>query len=288
MRLARPQLRLRFQERKTGDEKYVVGYAGGRPMLPNDVEWPAMGPGYVAGATLEFVAAVDCSALPAGALDIPMPDAGTLLFFLDLWAYPTDTDSSTLIYVPPGTPVSERTRPGNSNPPAADATPLIGEPRWCLPDDASYEFQLLNDDSRALFLEYQVAEIAPPYSIWDGGRYDESSAHEESVVGRLCSMVLGGHAWTVQDDPMISRLPDGHPRRPVDGTSREPAATEGPHDLPLPQDVYGENTPANGEWLLLAQLATDADGEGHIFSWTMRREDLLNRRFDRAQWHRAS
>lgn len=290
-RLARPQLRLRFQELAAGDETRVVGYAGGRPMLPDEVEWPALGPGYVADASLEFVAAVDCAALPVGALDIPMPDMGTLLFFLDLWAYPGDTDASTVIYVPAGTPVSERTRPGGSNPSLGVATPLLCELRWSLPEGHAYEFQILSDESRTLFLKYQGTEIEPPYSIWDGGRYDESSPHEESVYGRMCSLMLGGHAWTVQDDPLIGRLPDGHPYRPVDGMPQEladAAAAKRPNDLPLPQDVYGEHTPVNGEWLLLAQLATDADGEGHVFSWTIRREDLIDRRFDRVQWHRAS
>jgi hypothetical protein len=50
----------------------VVGYRGGRPSLPPDVEW--------AGES-GFVAAVDCAALPRDLPGFPLPEDGHLLFF---------------------------------------------------------------------------------------------------------------------------------------------------------------------------------------------------------------
>lgn len=85
----------------------VAGRIGGLPRLPEDEPHPDM----------PFLAAVDLAAIPPGATDIPLPKDGTLLFFADTVSAWTGLDCSRLIYVPVGTPVSERRRGGEYEPP---------------------------------------------------------------------------------------------------------------------------------------------------------------------------
>lgn len=71
--LLRPGFHLR--EQREGEP--LVAYLGGDPMLPADVPWP----GWEGHGPLSFVAAFDCGEVPPGQLDIPLPEAGMLLFF---------------------------------------------------------------------------------------------------------------------------------------------------------------------------------------------------------------
>lgn len=109
--LFRPGIRLH-----AGGEGPAVAQLGGNPALPDDVEWPV----WPEHGPLSFVAAVDCAALPRDYLTIPLPDAGTLLFFYfdgsyppacDLGAVPEDAEGSRVLFVPAGTPVTERAAP---------------------------------------------------------------------------------------------------------------------------------------------------------------------------------
>lgn len=81
----------------------VAGRLGGLPPMPEGEPVP----------DLPFLASVDLAALPPGATDLPLPAAGTLLFFADTEDPWGDDDWSRLVYVPVGTPVSERAPEGD-------------------------------------------------------------------------------------------------------------------------------------------------------------------------------
>ena len=93
-----------------------VAWLGGDPHLPAETEWPAW-PGH---GPLNFVAAVDCAALPRAFLSVPLPAAGTLLFFhFDGYrrsaradsATVRDTGGSRVLFVPADVPVARRGAP---------------------------------------------------------------------------------------------------------------------------------------------------------------------------------
>ncbi|WP_405451491.1 DUF1963 domain-containing protein [Streptomyces erythrochromogenes] len=73
----------------------TAGRLGGLPRLPDEADWPS-GPD---GAPLALVATVDCGALPAGALDLPLPTEGSLAFFASV-----DQTRGRVLRVPAGVP----------------------------------------------------------------------------------------------------------------------------------------------------------------------------------------
>ncbi|MFB7174821.1 DUF1963 domain-containing protein [Streptomyces sp. NPDC056254] len=76
--LIRPGVRLAMADEEwDAAELPTAARLGGLPWLPDGTDWPA-GPG---GVPLAFVAAVECAALPAGSLDLPLPAQGALAFF---------------------------------------------------------------------------------------------------------------------------------------------------------------------------------------------------------------
>ncbi|WP_327394413.1 DUF1963 domain-containing protein [Streptomyces phaeochromogenes] len=76
----------------------LAGRLGGLPSMPDGEPVP----------DLPFLASVDLAAVPPGATDLPLPEDGTLLFFADTEDPWSDDDWHRLVYVPVGTPVSER------------------------------------------------------------------------------------------------------------------------------------------------------------------------------------
>ncbi|NGO10054.1 DUF1963 domain-containing protein [Streptomyces sp. HC44] len=84
----------------------VAGRLGGLPPMPEDEPVP----------NLPFLAWADLAAIPPGATDLPLPKDGTLLFFAsteDPWS---GDGWYRLVYVPAGTPVSERGPDGEWQP----------------------------------------------------------------------------------------------------------------------------------------------------------------------------
>jgi hypothetical protein len=92
--------------RRTPPDGPVVGRVGGLPPMPDGEPVP----------DLPFLALVDLAAIPPEATDLPLPKDGTLLFFADTEDPWGNDDWSRLVYVPVGTPVSER-GPGGDWPP---------------------------------------------------------------------------------------------------------------------------------------------------------------------------
>lgn len=76
----------------------LAGRLDGLPPMPNDEPVP----------DLPFLASVDLAAVPSSATDLPLPENGTLLFFADTEDPWSGDDWHRLVYVPVGTPVSER------------------------------------------------------------------------------------------------------------------------------------------------------------------------------------
>lgn len=107
--LARPHLTLyRAQNDPAaaavpGTDAPVVGYRGGRPSLPPEVEWPGES---------DFVAAIDCAALPRDLPGFLLPANGHLLFFhFGHGEQPSFVGCDGRVsYVPAGTAAVERPR----------------------------------------------------------------------------------------------------------------------------------------------------------------------------------
>lgn len=115
--LLRPAFHLRALD--SGDS--VAAYLGGEPLLPKDVEWPV----WEGHGPLSFVGAVDCGEVPAGELDIPLPESGQLLFFYfdglgDSAVTYTDPQSvangTRVIYVPADAEIAPRSAPEGAAP----------------------------------------------------------------------------------------------------------------------------------------------------------------------------
>ncbi|WBB68753.1 DUF1963 domain-containing protein [Micromonospora sp. WMMD812] len=115
LQLARPVLELH-----TVREGPVVGYFGGKPALPEGVEWPD-------GMT--YLVSLDLSAIPAGSHDIDLPSDGHLLFFSE----PDIAPEAEVVYVPAGTPVTERELEEDAYHQECERFPLYGVRGWDFP-----------------------------------------------------------------------------------------------------------------------------------------------------------
>lgn len=166
LELARPRIELRPAG---GDGGPVVGQYGGRPSLPAHIEWSGFP---------EFIASVDLAALPAGVLDIPLPEDGHLLFFANR-RDPTliVEEDNRVVYVPAGTATAK----------TSDSIPLYGLVDWNMPGDC-FDVVLADEEREGLFDQYEL------------GYLDDSTAGE---------LTLGGYACPVQDDPCHMRWPRG-------------------------------------------------------------------------------
>jgi hypothetical protein len=104
----------------------VIGRLGGLPMLPDRVAWPIWES--LDGSPsipLSYLAGIDCGAVPAQRLDIPLPATGGLHFFSHYECEeegPGQHGGSRVLYVPAGVEVRERPVPPTPFP------PLVYEP----------------------------------------------------------------------------------------------------------------------------------------------------------------
>lgn len=173
LRLARPVIELRPAE---GGEGPVIGYRGGRPPLSDD-------------SGLEFIASVDCAALPADALDIPLPEDGHLLFYASLdHEQANHGDDGRVVYVPAGTVPLE-----GDDRQAGEAVPLRGQLSWNLPSDPCSRAVASDEECSRLLngtLEYDDVD--------DTLEYDDLLHLDEFYPGELG---LGGHGCSELDDP---------------------------------------------------------------------------------------
>ncbi|WP_206796767.1 YwqG family protein [Amycolatopsis sp. MtRt-6] len=240
-----------------------VGRIGGAPMLPEDVgwpEWPGRGP-------LDFVAAVDCAALPREFLSIPLPEAGTLLFFYfdaerraadDIPEF-GDVEAARVVFVPAGVPVTERAAPEGVDPyPARD---LFGKVEATAPKS----YHALLDETKTARGE-TLAEAAEKVLL-------RGSYTGDAVFGLLVRQVH----------------PEG-PHHQVGGFA-DPVQTA--VEKEVAREVLGDHRDSRlleeaARWVFLAQIDSDeaADmmwGDAGMLYWMIRSDDLEAGRFDRAR-----
>lgn len=256
-------LRPGFHLRALDEGETPVGYLGGEPLLPKEVEWPV----WEGHGPLSFVAALDCDEVPAADLDIPFPESGMLLFFYfngvgeDAVQY-LDPDSVTggtrVLYVPDD---AEGVEP-RSVPDELEAFPRVllgGELIATAPDNenaalaAAYGDPDADDD----YTDYPTVDDGEGfYEMLTAFRRDHSPHHR-----------IGGYAL-----PKAGRV-----------------ETEAAHAL-VPGDddeSHASRQALLTDLVLIAQIDSDSRaamewGDTGRLYWLMRREDLEARRFERA------
>ncbi|MDV9175946.1 DUF1963 domain-containing protein [Streptomyces sp. W16] len=244
----------------------VVGRFGGPLLLPAD----APDPWYPLLATL------DCAALPEGVTGLPLPPDGRLLLFgFPEMTYYSGT-AGEVVYIPEGTPVEER----NTKYP-------------CVYGEEGDEFD--DSDSLAIYEQFPQEELrlAPDVSLphhflgpspEPGGEtvtlpghpraWELAEAWDETYGDIVVDgpLHIGGYASheCTETDPVTDAAAEAEQaRRHRTGAAHGSAdATE----LPAPE-----------EWTLLAQWDVGLNGrEGSTLHWVVPRQDLVERRFDRA------
>lgn len=265
--LLRPSLRLRAADKN----ELLVGQLGGVPVLPDGFAWPHWD-GY---GPLAFVAEIDCGQLPSSTLS--MPHTGTLLFFCadgqvgseiysgwppTVRGDPENRDAARVVYIPAGTPVSERDAPAGIEPYAL--VELAGElfttgPAW---DSPVFREAIahLDDDIHAFMSDFSNQESFGE-ALWD---------LMPKAPGRHR---ISGHAHPIQDAVELD----------VAHTQLDGAVPYG--DPALHEEAL--------RWTLLAQFDSDDQagmkwgGSGSLY-WLIRPDDLAARRFDAAlfTWQR--
>ena len=245
-----------------GGEGPAVGRFGGPLMLPAGVPDPSY----------PLLATLDCAALPEHVTGLPLPPDGRLLLF----GFPDMEYSSVpgsvgeVLYIPAGTPVEEREitkyacfydEEGNAFQPSDllvyEQFPQ-GELR--LSADVTLPFHHMTHDPE---LPYDAPLPGHPRSrelveAWD------------AVYLRIVSdgLRIGGHAYheCTDGDPVVDAAQDA---ARMAAWSAEPGDAV---ELPAPED-----------WVLLAQWDIGLTGrEGATMHWVIPRQDLTERRFDRA------
>ncbi|WP_030549257.1 YwqG family protein [Streptomyces albus] len=258
LRLLRPGVRL---EVAAGPDS-IVGRLGGLPALPAASEWPV----WEGHGPLSFIASIDCASLPTAALDIDLPEAGTLLFFyfdgrlddgeaLVLAEDRTSWAGARVIFVAAEEEAAERETPAGLEPyPAVPLTARL-EMTAAKPWDPSVRNTFAPDAPLGQRYDHPVCSQEFLDALWE---FDDHIGHQ-----------IGGHAHSVQNPVEIEVA-----EAVLDG--------ETPRDDPRLSDEAGR-------WLLLAQFDTEdaADmmwGDAGALYWLIRPQDLAERRFDRAMF----
>jgi hypothetical protein len=154
----------------------AAGTIGGRPHLPADMPLPR----------LPFLASVDLAAIPWDATGLPLPADGTLLFFADTKDLSPVGGNSPhlLVYLPAGTPVTERTPPSPS------------DEHWPEPFPEA-ELRMTLDPSLPNRAECSEGH---PYGDELGGAWWDAS----DSVATPGMLQIGGHPWVWSNDPRPS------------------------------------------------------------------------------------
>lgn len=239
----------------------IVGRLGGLPQLPADVEWPS----WEGHGPLSFIAAVDCAALPAASVDIPLPAQGTLAFFYfdgqlddgEALVLAEDRDSwagARVLYIPADEEAVERDAPGELKPyplvPLTSRGEMTAAEPW----------------------HPQIRDAFAP-SAPLGQRYDHPVCAQGflDALGEIGEVghQIGGHAYSIQN--------------PVEIEVAE-AVLDGEVSWDEPRLSDEAST-----WLLLAQFDSEdsADmmwGDAGALYWLIHPQDLTERRFDRAMF----
>ncbi|MFG2722571.1 YwqG family protein [Streptomyces sp. NPDC048416] len=240
----------------------AVGRLGGHPALPTTSQWPV----WEGHGPLSFIASIDCAVLPTPASDIDLPVAGTLLFFYfdgqldggdalvlaerrESWA------GARVLYVAADEKVAERGAPAGLKPyPVVPLTARV-EMTAAEPWHPSVRAVFAPDAPLGNRYDHPVCSQEFLDALWE---FDDEVGHQ-----------IGGHAHSVQN--------------PVEMEIAEAVlGGEVSWDDPrLSQEA--------GNWVLLAQFDSEdtADmmwGDAGALYWLIRRDDLAERRFERAMF----
>ncbi|MFF6983799.1 DUF1963 domain-containing protein [Streptomyces sp. NPDC008343] len=169
----------------------------GLPSLPPDVPWP-MREGYGA---LTHLASIDCAALPTEALDIDLPEDGTLVFFrysfadvnrdADDTAEPpyyssgrgTDPDAGMkLLYVPASATTAPRPAPKGSSVAEAGPLHLTAIYTSCLSWERTERDYLTDKDD-----EERCSDLAYAFDECQERSRNQIGGHERPIQGDLHS-----------------------------------------------------------------------------------------------------
>jgi hypothetical protein len=257
--LLRPAVRLRRAE--AGE--HVVGQLGGSPTLPDGLPWPQS----EAGRPLGFVAGIDLGRVPVASLDVPLPAAGTLLFFYrdpseDPYGEPfwiSDPvpemlpPAAAVVFVPAGTVTTARTEPGSAvYPEVRLAAELITTgPDWDHPALRSAVAELPDADREFMADPFKC----DPFRVEMGDQLDRPLHY----VGGFARPVQGPVEVEVAQQRLGGRV-----------SYTDPA-------------LYDEAR----KWASLMQIDSDDDAEmmwgdcGSLY-WVMRPEDIAAGRFEAA------
>jgi hypothetical protein len=224
-----------------------------------------------------LLATLDCAALPEEVTGLPLPPDGRLLLF----GFPVPDQeimyfggvAGEVVYIPAGTPVEER---------KIRYACVYGEEGDDAEEDVLHVYEQFPQEELRL-----AADIALPHHFtvdspeppdddalpghprsWDLAEvWSETSC---SVDGPLH---IGGYAFheCTETDPVVDAAQDAEQRRRfrLKQGSNEPGDAV---ELPAPE-----------HWVLLAQWDIGLSGrEGSTLHWVIPRQDLAERRFDRA------
>jgi uncharacterized protein YwqG len=242
----------------------VVGYLGGSPLLPEDVEWPT----WDEHGPLTFIGAVDCGALPVKDLDIPLPEDGALLFFyfdgqIDdseaiTEALTPDADTtavgSRVLYVPADAEMAERAAPELL---AAYSRILLGGD--VIATDPDFDHPAF----RAAFAD--PYDPASPHPALAGDEFD--TAVDEVRRTQTPYHQIAGYARPVQGSVENETARSVYPVKDAAALSARAALAE--------------------QLVLLAQIDSDYSnemswGDAGALYWLIRPDDLAARDFDAA------
>lgn len=251
LRLLRPAASLRH----AGPGARVAAVLGGQPTLPDSVAWPA----WDEHGPLSFIAAVDCAALTAVPLDIPVVRSGTLLFFY--FDGQCDDGAETVGFWEPATLAGARVLFVSAGQTAS--------PRECPAGIKPYE---------------RVELAAVPVVTFPSFEHPDLQAAFLSPGENLRQFL--GHP--VNSEEFLQALSQRHagPRHQVGGYA---APVQGPVEYEVAVAALGGRTQGNDDrvkaeqarWTLLAQIDSD-DRAGMMWGdcgalyWLSRREEMTD------------
>ena len=232
----------------TAADAPVVGYRGGLPSLPPDVEW---------SGESDFVAAVDCAALPRDLPGFPLPEDGHLLFFhFNHGEQPSFLGHDGWVsYVPAGTATAERARARSAD----------------------------------MFDEAVRSGVEPepfPLQCWRVWDVPNLECHGEFGFGSGSP----GHFVELMPEGFLDLLMALEDPRPAYVRDNETLALGGYCKTESDACASAQHTdPEHRRWRPLASMVRDVydgrEGVPHLVHWIIREDDLLARNFEDVQTH---
>jgi len=248
---------------------------GGWPDLPADRPWPVR-PAYTGmlarwvwaeaneAVPLAFLAQINLADVARAGCDLPLPEAGLLLFFYDAetqpWGFdPLDAPGTQVLYVAPGTATHRRPHPEGAPCPVRIVDCV---PREWLPDP--------------FWVHDRITEEQPGYT-WDMFYEELQKLDREDDARIMCR----GHAFGGWPDPV-----QGAMELECEMTTKGLFAGT-PQAYAAPEVAALRAAGGEAQWRLLLQLESDEPGldwlwgdSGRLYFWC-REEDIAARRFDR-------